>query len=462
MKKGLGQFFSTNQNITKIFNELSLNSSGSILEPSLGEGNLLKDIDLKNRPLFVVEYDKKLKKNVIDKVKNYKNLNFLSGCFFDQKLPSNFSTIISNPPYVNKKEYLPYMSKGMSRYIIEKEYSGKYNTAYLFIHRCAELLKDQGEMIFIVPKDFSSNTSAKSLRQFLSKNGHFTHWIDCGESRLFSDASLETLTIFRWVKGNSKTQTKFYSSINNFFENKYQTLSEMYLGDNLILFFSTKEQKKIFSKFVNFGDLFSVYVGSVSGADEIFKVKDSLINSENKEALDFFTTGPHRKECFINSHKFSDFESMPKQIKEYLLLNKKGLLKRSTADETNWWKWSFIRNAQFSLRKVKEDKIVTFFKTRTKNPFLIGDYDGFVGSVYGIYPKQSVNLEKVLNILNSPFYRKLYLSSGMAVKNKFQATPSAIKDIPFPPLNKIDQVSEILSRLEDEDSAIKEILSILS
>lgn len=145
-----------------------------------------------------------------------------------------------------------------------------------------------------------------------------------------------------------------------------------------------------------------------------------------------------------------------------MLLNKISLLKRFGIDEDSWWKWSFLRNARVSLNTLpNEPRIFTFSKTRAEHPFVIGDSDGFVGSVYGLFPKEKeLDLTEMIDVLNSEFYRNLYLNSGLAVGNKFQATPSAIKDIPIPPKDKIKEIASILKE-NKKDDMIEKILLVL-
>lgn len=296
MKKNLGQFFTKSKKVQEIFGKLTFNKSGDILEPSVGEGHLLSSVPLNKRKLIVVEYDKNLKNKLIKPISSYKNLEKQYGCFFEANIPETVSTIISNPPYVSSGEYKNYMSEGMKKFLKNEKYNGKYNITYFFIHKCAQLLKKNGEMIFVVPKDFSYATSAAKLREYLKTSGHFTHWIDCGEEQVFDDASLETLVIFRWKKGKStEKMTKCYSSLDNFNDGKNQVKEEMFLGTNKMILFVDKKTKDVLDSFVSLSTLFNVSVGSVSGADSIFKVSKNFKTKENETALNDFNSGQIRK-----------------------------------------------------------------------------------------------------------------------------------------------------------------------
>lgn len=445
MKKSLGQFFTTNHKIQKVFQNLLLNDKGVILEPSVGEGDLLSQLKTNGRIILTVEYDNKLKK-----IKQPLNSQVISkkGCFFEQTFDEKIFSIVSNPPYVGKNEYMDFMSESMKNFIDINGYNGKYNIAYLFIHKCAELLEQDGEMIFIVPKDFSYSTSAQPLRNYLMKHGRFSHWIDCQEEKVFSDASIETLVIFRWVKNLDHDYTKTYFNLDNYFNQIFENKIEFYIGKQKTLFFMNGDDHKIFKNFISFSDLFEVYVGSVSGCDPVFKVNESLFDyKKNKKALKYFNTGLNKLSLFIDTTSFNKFSDMPIDIQKYLLKNKTQLLKRYGISQDNWWKWSFLRNAKLSLKETDNPRIYTLSKTRSLEPFILGNNNGFVGSVYGIFPKHnSIDLQEVLDILNSPLYKQLYLSSGLAVGNKFQSTPNALKDLPFPPINQIKHYANLLRK----------------
>lgn len=447
LKKKLGQFFTTNLKIQSIFEKLVINKSGTFLEPSVGEGHLLSKIDLNNREAIIVEYDKKLYSTIKTKLSK-ENLLLKQGCFFEQKLDYDISSIVSNPPYVSKNEYSANISKAMQKFIGDNEYKGKYNISYLFIHKCTQLLTNNGEMIFIVPKDFSYSTSALPLRNYLKNNGYFSHWIDCQEEKIFNDASIETLVIFRWVKSKEKNITQTYKSTNDFISNIFEIKKEIFIGTQKTLFFVNIKDYKLFDKFGSLGDSFEVMVGSVTGCDPVFKVdQDSFDYKKNKIVLQYFNTGFNQVSLFINTNLFDHFSDLPEDIQKHLLKHKSILLKRYGIKKETWWKWSFLRNANFSLVESNTPKILTFSKTRAQTPFILGNNHGFVGSVYGLFPKNNkINLKDVIDLLNSPLYKELYLSSGLAVSNKFQSTPNAIKDIPFPHINDITKYSRLLKK----------------
>lgn len=425
-KKTLGQFFTKSKRIQDVFDALVGNKRGPVVEPAAGEGDLLKIIDGRRR-VCAFECDP------IIKPKIFAN-KYICGCFFARadmvkKAPI---TIVSNPPYVNIKEYTSHISKNMEAFIKEKSYKGRYNIAYLFIHKCAEILADGGEMIFIVPKDFSYATSANPLRVYLKNNGYFSHWIDCLEKKLFDDAFLESLVVFRWVK-KSRGSVVRVSKISSF--PSYTKKEVVYQGLNNTMLFLEEDLRDSIKEFGMIDDYFDVRVGSVSGCDDIFKLHEH--NFDEHGCVKKFVSGPNKIEKYLNTNVFSSFDEMPIDIQEYLLQHEKKLkerysVKNSKDVDDSWWRWSFLRNAKYSLGLETSARIYVFSKTR-KTIFELGESGlGYVGGTYAMFPKTNIDLHGAVNFLNSDFYKDILQSSGLIVNNKFSATPEAIKSLPFP------------------------------
>lgn len=427
-KANLGQFFTTNNDIQKIFSELHDKSKKCILEPSYGEGDLVKEIN-DFEYLVGIEFDKIVYNSVLNNtIKLLKNQTYIiNGCFFDvlSKLNTKFNSVISNPPYVSSKDYKT-MSAGMKNYSEMNNFKGNYNILYLFMLSAAQLVEDFGEILFIVPKDFTYSTYAKPVRDYL-KNGTFTHWIDCGEEKIFDDADLESTVIFRWVKDISGKKTLFYNGINNYTSKVVEERNCFFFGNNATIMFSDKD----ISNYISLSNYFDIKVGSVSGCDEIFKI-DNVSNLSKLSCAKTFVSGRNENSLFLDTNKFKKIEEMPKLLRQHLLNNKKRLLKRYGIDKSNWWQWSFLRNANFSMASAGGPRIFVSAKTR-QDPFWVGEEKGFVGSVYAIFPKNNkIDLKKVVDYLNGYECQKLLASCGIKTNNKFKATPKAIGDIPIP------------------------------
>lgn len=106
-----------------------------------------------------------------------------------------FDAIVGNPPYVKTEDIHTLES--------EREfdiYKTKYKSAYkqfdkyfLFIEKAAELLKEEGEICYIVPNKFYKIVAGQELRRLLSR--HILKLDDFGDMQLFPDKTIYSCII---------------------------------------------------------------------------------------------------------------------------------------------------------------------------------------------------------------------------------------------------------------------------
>ena len=142
------------------------NKRGRLLEPSCGK-LAFKDC-LRENAVFI-ELDGTL---IGDK-------RVLNMDFFDYPKREKFDTIIGNPPYVDNK---------FLHITHPTDIRVEANLYLYFIEKSFHHLKNGGELIFIVPRDFIKLTSAKSVNELLLQNGSITHFYDYGDAKLFDEA----------------------------------------------------------------------------------------------------------------------------------------------------------------------------------------------------------------------------------------------------------------------------------
>ncbi|HCN38340.1 MAG TPA: SAM-dependent methyltransferase [Bacteroidetes bacterium] len=315
---------------------------GNVLEPSAGEGAFSSKID----NCTSIEIDAK-----------YAPLNTLNIDFFDYPVTNKFDTVIGNPPYVKFKD-IQKSTKNKLKSIIFDERSNLY---LFFIEKCIKHLKNNGELIFITPRDFLKATSSIKLNEFLFKNGTITDLIELGDKKIFNGYSPNCI-IWRFEKNN--------------FSRKTNITKQFILNNGQLLF--TKEIYPI-----EFNKLFMVKVGAVSGNDKIF----SSEKYGNEEFVYSATnrTGQTKKMIFNVKNKYLE------KYKEELINRK---IKKF--DDFNWWKWGRLH--YISNKK----RIYVNCKTRVKNPFFIHKCKNFDGSVLAIFPlNQKLDIISLCNNLNS-------------------------------------------------------------
>ncbi len=337
----LGQVF-TQASIVEKMLKLRKNK-GSILEPSCGAGAFLHKIE----NCIGVEYDSKVCPS-----------NAINMDFFDYPITNSFDTIIGNPPYVKFKNISSETKSKLNMTVFDE----RSNLYLFFIEKCIKHLSSNGELIFIVPRDFIKATSAIKLNKIIYNEGTITDWIELGDESVFPGFN-PNCVIFRFEKNNFSRKTN-----NNlhFIESNGQ-----------LLFLKDKSQ-------LLFSDYFFVKVGAVSGADHIF---ESLQGNK-----DFVSS----KTCVTGKTKKMHYNIYNIELEKH----KDALLNRKIKhfNEKNWYQWG---RAFFESNL---PRIYVNGKTRNKNPFFINECNAYDGSILAIFPKFKVknkkHLKEICNYLN--------------------------------------------------------------
>ena len=438
-----GQFFTVNDRVQQVMLDLiKTEKTGKILEPSSGEGHLV--VALENdgyADVTSVEFDPDLP--AISKTQP------IRASFFDFAATRDidYSCIFGNPPYVAWKSLEKEQMENLNLVAVKKDYSDKANLYYLFMDKCIDVLTDDGEIIFIVPKEWLYTSSAAPLRQKMLATGSITHIVDCGEEKLFPDADVPAIVIFRFQKGLDSRETSYATSLNKAVSEEWEKRRIEETGDRLI--FLDSETATLIEGWGVLDDFMSVKVGIVSGADPLFRVEDPSLY-EKEGLVQYLTT--KGMEWFIDVNHVLNEDALPPKIKAFLLSHKQRLITRRIAkfDENNWWKYGAIRNRDAMLTSA--DRFYTLVKTRSESPFFIVPEAVFYsGGIMGVFVKDElpvgVTIEEVVELLNSNFYRNLFVSMQLTTGNKLSLQPSTLATLPFPKTTeqyrKVSQITKI-------------------
>jgi adenine-specific DNA-methyltransferase len=359
----LGQYFTTHIDLKEKLFSFILNNPKTILEPSIGRGDLVTFITEKcsNVKFDMYEIDTNIK--LLDKIKKE---DIIYGDFMKQTISKMYNTIIGNPPYVKTKTGNLYIE---------------------FTEKCYNLLDDNGELIFIVPSDFLKLTSASKLLNIMITNGTFTHIFHPHNEKMFEGASIDVI-IFRYCKNILLEKKVIYNNKSLYITN----------SDGLITF--NEEQN---TNSVMFKEYFDIYVGLVSGKEEIYK-NETLGNIE-------VLNGENKKEKYIY---IDEYPCSNKEINQLLLENKKTLIERGIRkfNEKNWFEWGAPRNIQSINKNIGKDCIYIYNLTRKTNIAFIGKVGYFGGSLIMLIPKTNCNLTNVIAYLNSDSFKNNFVFSG--------------------------------------------------
>lgn len=362
MNKKLGQFFTTNIILKEKIHEFILNNPENILEPSIGQGDLIDYILTKNKK---IKFDMYEIDNKIKLLKTIKKKDVIYCDFLEQKITKKYKTIVGNPPYIKTE---------------------KGNIYIDFISKCYNLLDINGELIFIIPSDFFKLTSASKLINIMMDNGTFTHIFHPNDEKLFDDASIDVV-VFRYWKNSSVEKKILYNNDLLYINN----------SDGLITFNKELNDSKILFK-----DYFDVYVGIVSGKENVYKNElgnIEVINGENK----------------VDKYIFmKKFPCDNKEINDYMLEHKKELLDRKIRkfNDNNWYEWGAPRNIKAIINNLGKDCIYISTLTRNKKIAFVSKISYFGGGLIMIKPKKKCNLDKIVEYLNSDLFKHNFVFSG--------------------------------------------------
>jgi adenine-specific DNA-methyltransferase len=340
-----------------------MNNPSNILEPSMGQGDLITFVTNKNPS---VTFDMYEIDTTIKLLENIEKDKVVYGDFMKQIITKTYKTIIGNPPYVRTK---------------------KGNLYIDFTEKCFNLLEDNGELIFIVPSDFLKLTSASNLLNIMMTNGTFTHIFHPHNEKMFENASIDVI-VFRYCKNISIEKKVLYN-------NKLLYIT----NSNGLITFGEEENNHIFM----FKDYFDIYVGLVSGKEEVYKNKE-LGNIEVLNGKDKFD-----KYIYIENYPCEN-----KNINEYLFQHKKELIERGIRkfNENNWFEWGAPRNITTINENIGKDCIYINNITRMSDVSFIGKVNYFGGGLIMLKPKKNCNLNNIVSYINSDTFKYNFMFSG--------------------------------------------------
>jgi adenine-specific DNA-methyltransferase len=285
--------------------------------------------------------------------------------FFAYPAEEKFDTIIGNPPYIKARDIRPETALHLSSQLLD----GHANLYCHFIEKCVRHLKPGGELIFITPRDFLKATGAGRLNTWLNDHGSFTDMVELGDAKIFHGA-LPNCIIWRYEKGN--------------LERRLGDGRRMRLVGGQLMF-----THGIYS--VPLSSVFSVKVGAVSGADEIF-ANVELGNAD-------FVCSRTAQSGELRRLIFDPPAPLPwlEQFKNRLLARRV-----TRFDERNWWKWGRRHHVSEAPRVYVNNK------TRNPRPFFLNDCKNYDGAVMALFPKRlDADLKQLAALLNDVDWAEL-------------------------------------------------------
>lgn len=364
-KHNMGQFFTTHQDLKDKIYEFILNSPETILEPSVGRGDLVESI-ISRTPS--IKFDMYEIDPTIEPLQSIDKKSIIYNDFMIQQTTNikSYTTIVGNPPFVRTK---------------------KGNLYIDFTEKCFNLLKENGELIFIVPSDFFKLTCASNILNQMMLSGTFTHIFHPHNERMFDDANIDVL-VYRYCKNPRLGKNVFYNDI-----------PLHVINNNGMITFHNEQ----ITNTHRLGDIFNICVGIVTGKENVFKHK-SLGNIDMING-----NGTTERYIFVD-----EYPCINKETNKHLELHKQELIQRKIRkfNEKNWFEWGAPRNIKTILKHIGEECIYISNMTRKPQLAFRGNVGYFGGGLIMMIPLKKYNLDNVVSYLNSDTFKKHFTYSG--------------------------------------------------
>jgi len=304
-----------------------IHTNGTLLEPSVGTGNLLNCMDLN-------VYDKidvyELKDEYLNQIQDVK-VNKHNTDFIKADITEKYDNIIMNPPYIKVQD----LSEAYRLYLkghFDMLSEGMVDIYYAFIIKCLDVLNDDGIMVAITPNSYLYNKSALKMRKYLFNNCLIKEIIDFKDQKVFADVSVYCcITVF------TKEKKKWL-----IYNDEKMLYSDLMINYSLFNFNTSDNVLKNVCKITN---------GIATLRDKIFIHNDKLFNEPCWKDL---TNGPVNKYIiypYINGKIIPDelFKQDNPLTYRYLMENKEELSKRDKGNKTypEWYAYGRSQSIKY-------------------------------------------------------------------------------------------------------------------
>lgn len=293
------------------------------------------------------------------------------------------------------------------------------------------LLKEDGEMVFIIPRSWTSGNYFKTFRKYLLRNGEINNiHLFINRNNLFKqDSILQETIIVKVSKSHNNPEFINVSSSNDFMFDDLKRFKLPYelsvsRDDNSFIFLPTNQSE------VNVLTLLNKFEYSLT--DLGIKLKTGLtVGFRNKELLSDYQC-PQSVPIFYPCHFNEGFVKFPVDTdkKQFILKDKSSLLqdnknflflKRFTSkeEERRLQPAIYLHDSLNEFNYISTDNKINFIDTINKNDYLT------LPEIYGLFA-----------LFNSTIYDMYY----RILDGSTQVNASEINSMPVPDRNSLKQL----------------------
>ena len=340
-----------------------------------------------------------------------------------------FDIVISNPPY--KK-----IRKNDNEAIVMKDIvHGQPNIYFLFMAMSAKLLKDDGEMIFINPRSFTSGAYFKEFRKWFLDNVKITdiHLFNNRGNVFKSDKILQETLILKAKKTDKEIKainitTSPDDSFNNITKLTVckKILIDKATDDKYILIPTNQEELEVLNLFNSWNNnLESLGFKISTGKVVDFRATEFLTEKKNEYTVPLLWASNFNNNRITHPIKR---EKTP----QYILLNEKS---KSLLIENK----DYILIKRFTSKEEAKRVQCALYFTKQFNYNYIGveNHLNYIYKVNGDFSKEE--LYGLFTVLNSSFVDKYY----RILNGSTQVNAGEMNAVPLPSLEKIINIGQI-------------------
>lgn len=391
--KKTGSFY-TPLSLVKHMTKFAVEQGGvnSILEPSVGDGRFIKELEKYNCIIDAVEIDPQ-KIAYLRESNQQENVNLFNANFIEYSLKSTkkYNLIIGNPPYISKKG-LSQKEKTLSIELMD--FWGLPETLFqnlwvTFVLGALKLLDpNNGSIFFVLPFEFLQVNYAEKLRSFLESKFNTIEITTFRESvfpELDQDVCLvymsnavqvEPIVTYKTVTNITDFKLIDFSQIQR--NKPIKKWSNAILNDNEIELLKQLSEK--FTPVSHFGD---ISPGIVTGANDYFILDQNKVKNLkcDENTIPIIQKGSYLKKSLL-IFTSEDFIFLKESHKKIWMLNLNNIEDTSFSDEINEYLTEGIEKKIHERYKCKRRKRwydvpilrtgdLMFFKRYDKLPRLI-------------------------------------------------------------------------------------------
>ena len=194
-----GQFFTVDKDLLqRLLDDYNFEGKGtSILEPSCGSGTIIAECmraaGSEECKIKGMDIEECLVRSTREIFEGCENVEIMKGNFLEATFEEKFDLIVGNPPYFETS--LDEKQREQFKEII----CGRANIYALFIYKSIQLLKEGGELRFIIPRTILSGKYFSKIRKYIHEKCDIIDIIKFNKSNMFKKA-LQSVIILKLRK----------------------------------------------------------------------------------------------------------------------------------------------------------------------------------------------------------------------------------------------------------------------